>query len=103
MVYGQNKTRYSLKKAVGKDFEKSGTLTFTEMSARDQDYTLVNALGSTLDMKVKTMYPFHLEKILANKFAVHIKGVEYETIKIDRDRNKESLFWYLKKVGDVVE
>lgn len=103
MTFGHNKTRYSGKKAIGKDFEKSGTLAYTEMSARDQDYSLVDALGSKLDLKLKTMYPVHMEKSLLNKYIVHILGVSYETVKIDRDRNKGLLFWYLQKVGDVVE
>lgn len=103
MVFGNNQTKYSGKKSVGKEFIKSGTMAFTEMSVRDQDYTLIDALGSTLDMKIKTMYPIHLEKDLANKFTVRIKGTEYETIKVDRDRNKDYLFWYLKRVGEVNE
>ena len=104
LFYGHNKTRLSpTKKAIGKEFTQSGFLAFTEMSARDQDYSLVDALGSTLDLKLKTMYPIHLEKKLLNKFIVRISGIEYETIKIDRDRNKDTLFWYLQKVGEVIE
>ena len=103
MIFGFNKTLYSGKKSIGKEFEKKGTLAFTEMSVRDQDYSLVDALGSKLDLKIKTMYPVHMERALLNKFIVHIKGLSYETIKIDRDRNKDSLFWYLQKVGEIVE
>lgn len=103
LTFGQDVTQYDGKKSVGKSFKASGTMAFTEMSARDQDYQLADALGSTLDLKVKTMYPPHMEAQLINKLTVHIKGVKYETIKVDRDRNKEQLFWYLQKVGVVNE
>ncbi|MDW0112209.1 phage head closure protein [Sporosarcina saromensis] len=103
LTYGRDVTQYDGKKTIGKVFESQGTMAFTEMSARDQDYQLVDALGSTLDLKVKTMYPFHMESQLINKLVVHLKGVKYETIKVDRDRNKEQLFWYLQKVGVVSE
>lgn len=103
MTYGQDVTLYELKKKIGTRFEQSGVLAFTEMSVRDQDYTLVDALSGTLDLKLKTMYPIHLESKLVNKMTVHVKGTRYETIKVDRDRNKDYLFWYLQKVGVVDE
>lgn len=103
LTFGKNETQYVGKKSVGKNFESLGVLAFTEMSARDQDYSLVDALSGTLDLKLKTMYPAHMESKLINKMPVRLKGIEYETIKVDRDRNKEHLFWYLQKVGVVVE
>lgn len=103
LTYGSNVNQYDGKKLIGKRFEATGVLAFTEMSARDQDYSLVDALSATLDLKLKTMYPIHLEVSLINKMTVRVKGIEYETIKVDRDRNKEHLFWYLQKVGVVVE
>lgn len=103
LTYGKNVTQYEGKKSVGKTFEPLGTMAFTEMSARDQDYSLVDALSGTLDLKLKTMYPMHMESNLINKMPVRVKGIEYETIKVDRDRNKEQLFWYLQKVGAAIE
>lgn len=103
LTYGKNVTQYDGKKSVGRKFEATGTMAYTEMSARDQDYSMVDALGSTLDLKLKTMYPIHLEPHLITKMPVRVKGVEYETIKVDRDRNKQNLFWYLQKVGVVLE
>ena len=103
LTYGKNVTQYEGKKSVGKMFEPMGTMAFTEMSARDQDYSFVDALGGTLDLKIKTMYPMHMETNLINKMSVRVKGIEYETVKVDRDRNKEQLFWYLQKVGAAIE
>ncbi|MFL0507123.1 phage head closure protein [Ureibacillus sp. 179-F W5.1 NHS] len=104
LIYGQNKTKLSnTKKQIGKEFIQEGTLAFSELSAREQDYSFVDAMSRTLDLKLKTMYPPVLRGKLSNDYTVRIDNVEYNTVKIDRDSNNPYLYWYLQRVGVVNE
>ena len=91
--------RTATKKRIGEVFTQEGILYFREMSYRESDYQLANTLGSRLDLKVKTPYPPSFRKIDKNKLIVRIDNVEYDTIRVDHDKSKHYLFFYLQRVG----
>lgn len=98
--YGHKATQRSeTGKRIGDVFTPEGQLYYRELSYRESDYQLANAMGSSLDLKVKTPYPPSFRKVNKNKLIVSIDGVEYETIKVDHDQSKLYLYFYLAKVG----
>lgn len=100
LQYGYRTTQYSeTGKRLGEVFEMLGTLAFEEMSCRDQDYLLANALGSRLDLKVRTMLPPTFKSVDKSKLKVSIGTEKFDIVKIDTDRNKNYLYFYLQKVG----
>lgn len=100
LQYGHKTTqRTATKKRIGDVFTQEGTLFFKEMSYRESDYQLAEALGSRLDLKVKAPYPPSFRNVDKNKLIVRVNGVEYDTIRVDHDSTKHFLFFYLQKVG----
>lgn len=98
--YGHKVTqRTETGKRVGETFNEEGTLHFREMSYRESDYQLADALSSRLDLKVKTPYPPSFRKIDKNKLIVRIDTQEYEVITVDHDASKLYLYFYLQRVG----
>ncbi|MBS4171940.1 phage head closure protein [Bacillus sp. FJAT-49736] len=98
--YGHKTTQRSeTRKRIGEKFQEEGKLFYREMSYRESDYSLADALGSKLDLKVKTLFPPSFRKIDKNKLIVLIDDVEYESINVDHDSSKMYLFFYLQKVG----
>lgn len=87
-------------KKIGETFMEEGRLFYREMSHREADYRLVDALGSSLDIKVKTMYPPSFRTVDCNRLVIHIGEDEYETIRVDTDETKSYLYFYLQKVGN---
>lgn len=74
-------------------------LAFEEMSRRDQDMTFAETLGRTLSLKVKTRLLPEIDK----KMKVVIEKTMYNVIKIDSDREKNVMFFYLEEVRKLAE
>lgn len=97
LKYGTYKTiRSESRKVIGQEFVSQGTLFYREMSVRDSDYLQFGAMGSTLDLKVKTPMPPSLRKVDKDNLKVQIDEDEYEIINTDRD--SYYLFFYLHKI-----
>ncbi|MED4492827.1 phage head closure protein [Heyndrickxia coagulans] len=97
LTYGAYKTiRTESRKVTGKQFVEQGRLFYREMSVRESDYLQFGAMGSTLDLKVKTPMPPALRKIDKDKLIVRIDGDDFNIITVDRDANY--LYFYLHKV-----
>ena len=105
MEFGKRQTKFSsTMKNIGSEFVSQGHFAYSEMSAREQDYSMVDSLGGTLDLKLKTMYPPHFENLQHSDLTsllVKAKETLFEVVKVDKDRHKGNLFWYLQKVGEV--
>lgn len=102
LFYGRNITQRSATgKNIGTKFQQEGKLHFEEMSHREQDYRLVDALTSTLDLKVKTYYPPDFKNIQKTDLIVRIGSTQYEVIRADPDKERMYLFLYLQKVGEI--
>ncbi|UOE96073.1 phage head closure protein [Alkalihalobacillus sp. LMS39] len=100
LYFGHKKTKRSERgKRIGVFFEKEGKLAFRELSCRESDYELAGALGSSLDMKVKTRYPPSFRTINKNQLKCMIDNMEFDVLKVDSDREKKFLFFYLQEVG----
>lgn len=98
--YGHDKVKRdeSLKRT-GFEFTEEGKLAFSEMSARDQDYQMAGINNASLDLKVETMRPPSFKNISLSKMKCVIEGIKYDVIKVDSDKDKRYLFFYLQKVG----
>lgn len=102
LLYGHNTTKRSATgKNIGTVFQQEGKLHFREMSHREQDYRLVDALTSTLDLKVKTYYPPNFKNIQKTDLIVRIGTIQYEVIRADPDNERAYLFLFLQKVGEI--
>lgn len=103
LQYGNYQTlRSESRKRIGKTFVSSGSLFYRELSVRESDYLQFGAMGSTLDMKIKTPMPPLLKNINKDNLIIKINDADYNIIKADRDR--KYLYFYLHKVeGDVSE
>lgn len=100
LTYGTNETKRSANRSViGTEFVAAGTLAFKEMSARESDYTLANAMDSKLDLKVKTLYPPSFQTIDKDKLVVRLRETEFDVIKVDPDNTNGFLYFYLQRVG----
>jgi hypothetical protein len=99
--------RSSQGKRIGETFLQKGKLAFKLMSARDQDYQLVGTMGSSLDLKVKTMLPPTIPTLFSESYTdlrksnitVRIGSIEYDVITVDFDNSRRYLFFYLQEVG----
>jgi hypothetical protein len=85
-------------KLIGDDFKAEGKLAFKEMSAREQDYEMVGASSSNLDLKLKTYRPPNFRKVSKTKMKCVIDGIKFDVIRVD-DSDKRYLYFYLQKVG----
>nr|WP_259544999.1 phage head closure protein [Heyndrickxia oleronia] len=106
LLYGTYKTiRSESRKTIGKDFVQQGRLFYKELSIRDKDYLKFGAMGSSLDIKVKTNMPPNLRSIDKNAMIVKINDDEFNIVGTDRD--KQYLYFYLHRIdkgkGDPIE
>ncbi|MBP3951129.1 head-tail adaptor protein [Bacillus suaedae] len=101
LEYGRNVTRRTEKgKRAGKEFIPEGKLAFRLMNARDSDYMFAGSMGSSLDLKIKTRFPPSFLNISKSDMLCVIDNNEFEVIKVDHDREKRYLYFYLQKVGE---
>jgi len=103
LIYGHDTTKREKGKRVGEVFNPEGKLAFKLLSAREQDYDLAGSKGSTLDLKVKTLYPPSFRNVKKTNLKCLIDSVKYEVIHVDWDNDKRYLYFYLQEVGDSVE
>lgn len=102
IVYGHKETlRSGTGKRVGEDFQAVGKLAYKEVSCRDNDYQMASFMSATLDIKIKTLYPPSFRGINRSKLKVVKDGIEFDVIKVDPDREKSCLYFYLQEVGVV--
>lgn len=98
--YGTKETERSSKgKRIGEKFVPMGRLAYQEMSCRDEDYEMAKVLSAVLSLKIRTLCPPRLRKYNKNKLKVIVEGTEYDVIKVDSDREKMYLYFYLQEVG----
>lgn len=94
LYYGKIETLYGKgNKKIGEDFNQEGKLYFELMSARDSDNITANAIGYTIDKKVKT----HYCPILKTSHKVKINGLLFDVVSLDNDRVNS--FIYLQRAG----
>lgn len=104
LKYGHKTTsRTDRGKRIGDVFNEEGSLAFALLNARDSDYQFAGAMGSSLDLKVKTLYPPSFRNINKNKLICMIGTVEFDVIKVDHDKDKRYLYFYLQEVGEIGE
>lgn len=103
LQYGHRRTVRTNGKKTGTEFISEGRLAFKELSAREQDYQMVDLSTSSLDLKLKTLYPPFFKSIRKNKLKVLIDKIEYDVLKVDPDYGKNFLFFYLQEVGEISE
>lgn len=97
LKFGSYKTiRAENRKITGKQFVELGRLFYRELSVRESDYLQFGAMGSTLDVKLKTLMPPSLRKFDKDKLIVRIDEQDYNIITVDRDMNY--LYLYLHKM-----
>ncbi|MEN3132929.1 phage head-tail adapter protein [Bacillus cereus] len=89
--------RNANKKVIGRELVDIMQLRFSEWSFRETDITLCKGLGKKLDIKVETPYPPKFTSRDTDALTIVLRGQSYSVIKADRSRN--SLFWYLQRVG----
>lgn len=100
LSYGHKQTqRSSTGKRIGDIFTSAGKLAFKEMSCRDSDYQLAGTMGASLDLKIKTKFPPSFRNIRKSELICVINNVEYDVLKVDSDRDKRYLYFYLQEVG----
>lgn len=100
LQYGTKTTQRSGKgKRIGGEFESMGRLAYQEMSCRDSDHEMAKVMSRVLDLKVRTRFPPNLKNFNKTKLKVVIDETEYDVIKVDNDRTKMYLYFYLQEVG----
>ncbi|MGE7091680.1 phage head closure protein [Lysinibacillus sp. NPDC048646] len=98
--YGTKETERSPKgKRIGEKYVPMGRLAYQEMSCREADYEMAKVLSAVLDLKIRTHYPPQLQRFNKSKLKVIKDGTEYDVIKVDHDREKMYLYFYLQEVG----
>ncbi|MEY9972268.1 hypothetical protein ABH966_002642 [Lysinibacillus sp. RC46] len=98
--YGVKETERSPKgKRIGEKFVPMGRLAYQQMSCRDEDYEMAKVLSAVLSLKIRTLCPPSLRKFDKSKLKVIVDGNEYDVIKVDSDREKMYLYFYLQEVG----
>lgn len=101
LTYGIDENIQSAKgKNIGERFNSMGRLAYQELSCRDEDYVMAqNINSSVLNLKVRTLCPPSLMKVSKSNLKVIIDNIKYDVIKVDSDREKRYLFFYLQEVG----
>ncbi|WP_107838391.1 head-tail adaptor protein [Metasolibacillus meyeri] len=100
LQYGKKETERSERgKRIGEIFIPLGKLAFEEMTCRDEDYSFAHSMNSILSLKVRTLYPPNLRGISKNKLKVVVNEIEYDVIKVDKNKEKSYLYFLLQEVG----
>ncbi|TGB04693.1 phage head closure protein [Halobacillus salinus] len=100
LVYGRHETlRSPTRKVIGKEFVEKGKLAYQLMSIREEDYSMAETMGSSVDVKVKTPFPPLFLRWKKSDLVIRIGAEEYEVISVDYDRSKRNLFFYLRQIG----
>lgn len=89
--------RNATKKVIGYENVEIIKLRFAELSCREMDMQLVNSVGKQLDRKIETLYAPIFKRKDVDNLTLKLRGVSYSIIKADRFKN--SMYFYLQKVG----
>ena len=79
------------------ELTKRYKLNFSEMSARDSDLQFAEASGRTLTRKVRT----RLRQDIGSTDQILIGGTLYSIIKLDIDRHRAVMFFYLEEAREL--
>lgn len=94
LYYGKMENQFGKgNKKIGEQFKEEGNLYYELMSARDSDNITANAIGYTIDKKVKT----HYCPVLKTSHKVKINDLLYDLVSLDNDR--VNTFIYLQRAG----
>lgn len=94
LYYGKIQTLYGKgNKKTGENFVGEGKLYYELMSARDSDNMTANAIGYTIDKKVKTHYSTKIK----TSHKIKINDLLFDIVSLDNDR--VNTFLYLQRVG----
>lgn len=100
VAYGRRETQRSEKgKRIGEVFVAKGKLAYRELSCRESDYQMAQVMSATLDMKIQTLCPPFFKHEQKSKLVMVKDGIEFDVIKVDTDREKMYLYFYLQEVG----
>ena len=80
-------------KKTGEEFTKEGKLFYELMSARDSDNITANAIGYTIDKKVKV----HFRPELNSSHKIMVDKLLFDVVSIDSDR--VNTYLYLQRAG----
>lgn len=98
LQYGGKQTvRAGRGKNIGQEYVVEGSLAYSELSCRDQDYQMAEILSRSLDLKIKTPLPPDYRQFSRKR--VQIGNTFYDVIKSDPDRTNGELYLYLQEVG----
>ncbi len=104
LQYGHRTINRNTKgKRVGESFNSEGKLAFQLMNARDEDYEFAGLMDSRLDIKVKALFPPTFRKVRKSNLKCVIDLIEYDVLKVDWDRSRRYLYFYLQEVGEISE
>lgn len=94
LYYGKIQAEFGKgNKKIGESFIGEGKLFFELMSARDSDNITANAIGYTIDKKVKTHYCRNLK----TSHKIRLDGLLFDVVSLDNDRINS--FIYLQRAG----
>ncbi len=80
------------------DFERVFKLMFAELSIREQDFEFAEAIGRTLNRKIKTP----LVDGVHSRQKIIIGSMLYDIVNADKDRANKELYIYLEEVRELV-
>ena len=81
------------------DYKKIVKLMFEELSLREQDFEFAEAIGRTLNRKIKTM----LVNGWNSRDKIIIDKTLYDIVNADKDRKKNEIYFYLEEVRSFVD
>lgn len=81
------------------DFEDIYTLMFAEVSIREQDLQFAEAIGRSLNRKIKT----HMVDGINGRMKVIICNMLYDIVNADIDRKKREIYLYLEEARELVK
>ena len=80
------------------DYKKIVKLMFAELSMREQDFEFAEAIGRTLNRKIKTM----LVSGWNSRDKIIIDNMLYDIVNADKDRANNEIYFYLEEVRELV-
>lgn len=80
------------------DYKKIVKLMFQELSMREQDFEFAEAIGRTLNRKIKTP----LVGGWTSRDKIIIENTLYDIVNADKDRANNEIYFYLEEVRELV-
>jgi hypothetical protein len=95
LSYGSDKHTREGGKLVDSTFQTAGVLNYKNMSLRESDYSLYDAIDKVIARKVKVYYVPGIEKT----HKVLLEGEKYDITRIDPDDTRTFIYLYLERVN----